>query len=486
MEQSSKPSLIRRLLHEPPPLDFFASQASWHWIIVATVCIGAFLGQLDASIVSLVLPTLQDTFHVPLSEVQWVAILYLLVLTSLITPLGRIADKLGRKSLYVNGFIVFIIGSGLCGLAPNLAVLVAARGLQGIGAAMLQANSVAIITAASPKRALGRAIGVQATAQALGLALGPSLGGILIEIFGWRWVFLLNLPIGLAGALLARFTLPQTHHHGESANLNIPGAIWLTIAIASLLMALSWLHLALVFLPLFLLAIFFFWQNERTTDKPLLGPVLLSIKGFKPGIVAGLLSYSVLFSGLFAVPVLLERVYAIKPARAGLLLTLIPVCLTLVAQLGGWLTDRVGPKIPTVTGMLIAGCGTLALYFGANHEMPILIMGLVGLGAGMGLFIPANNASVMGLAPSTHLGLAGGLLNMMRGLGGSLGVAIVSLVLLLNGSNGMDIETGHIHTLAGIRMTMLFCTVCTVLAAFLSYERVSVINSTDSCDTDLL
>ncbi|MDE3208953.1 MAG: MFS transporter [Pseudomonadota bacterium] len=474
MEISPKTSMLQRLMLESPPLRFFSEKPSWHWIIVATVCIGAFLGQLDASIVSLVLPTLQDTFHVPFSQVQWVAILYLLVLTSLITPLGRIADKFGRKSLYVNGFIVFIVGSGLCGLAPNLDILIIARALQGIGAAMLQANSVAIITAASPKKALGRAIGVQATAQALGLAIGPSLGGLLIEILGWRWVFLLNLPIGLAGALLARFTLPQTHHQEGSASLNIPGAIWLTIAIASLLMALSWLHLVIYYLPAFFLSLYLFWRSEKKAEKPLLGPTLLSIKGFKPGITAGLLSYSVLFSGLFAIPILLERVFLIHPAKAGLLLTLIPVCLTLIAQLGGWLTDRTGPKFPTVTGMLISAVGTLVLYLGANHDMPVLVAGLIGLGAGMGLFIPANNASVMGLAPTTHLGLAGGLLNMMRGLGGSLGVALVSLILMLNGSNGMNTVTGRHNTLVGIKMTMVICMVLALIAAFLSFERDSV------------
>ncbi len=177
---------------------------------MGTVCIGAFIGQLDASIMSLVLPTLEEAFHQPLSHVQWVALIYLLVLTGLLIPLGHLADSFGRKALYTLGFLLFIVGSALCGLSPDLPFLIAARALQGVGAAMLQANSVAIITAAVPAGMLGRAIGVQGVAQALGLAMGPAVGGLLIGWLSWRWVFFINVPIGLLGSALAWLVLPRT------------------------------------------------------------------------------------------------------------------------------------------------------------------------------------------------------------------------------------------------------------------------------------
>jgi MFS family permease len=170
----SRPTLLQRVLHEPAPHPRLEKLDSYPWVIVATVCIGAFMGQLDTSIVSLVLPALEERFDTGLNSVQWVAIVYLLVLTGLLTPLGRIADELGRKALYTGGFAVFIVGSALCGFAPNLWTLVAARAVQALGGAMLQANSVALITAAVPPEKLGRAIGVQATAQARGL--GASFG----------------------------------------------------------------------------------------------------------------------------------------------------------------------------------------------------------------------------------------------------------------------------------------------------------------------
>ena len=187
-----------------------AAWPAYRWLVVGTVCIGAFLGQLDASIASLVLPTLEEAFGAPVADVEWVAIAYLLTLAALVVPLGRLADLLGRKMLYTWGFVVFIVGSALCGLAPGLGWLIVFRVVQALGAAMLQANSVAIITAAVPRRALGRAIGIQGAAQAVGLSIGPSVGGVLIDTLGWQWVFFIAVPFGLLGTLLAWLVLPRT------------------------------------------------------------------------------------------------------------------------------------------------------------------------------------------------------------------------------------------------------------------------------------
>src|ERR1051326_3879667 len=174
------------VLAEHPPLQALARWPAYRWLVVGTVCVGAFLGQLDASIAGLVLPTLEDVFGAPVASVEWVAIAYLLTLAALVVPLGRLADLLGRKMLYTWGFLVFIAGSALCGFAPSLGWLIVFRVGQAFGAAMLQANSVAIITAAVPRRVLGRAIGVQGAAPAVGLSVGPSVGGLLIDALGWQ------------------------------------------------------------------------------------------------------------------------------------------------------------------------------------------------------------------------------------------------------------------------------------------------------------
>lgn len=477
--------MLQLLLKEHPPLPRLAGKTWYPWLVVSTVCVGAFLGQLDTSIVSLVLPTLQQDFHTPLSNVQWVAIIYLLVLTSLITPLGRVADQMGRKALYTLGFIIFILGSAFCGLAPSLLLLVLARAVQGIGAALLQANSVAIITAAMPREKLGRGIGVQATAQALGLALGPTLGGFLIAYFSWRWIFLLNIPVGLAGAVLARLALPQTQRHQAIQPFNRQGSVLLPAAIATFLLALTFLNIAWYVLPATVLLLAGFIISERRSPVPLLGPEILRAPGFMAGIAAALLSYTVLFGGLFAVPLLLERVYDAAPDTAGLMLTTVPLMLTAMAQVGGHLSDRLGARVPTVLGMLLASVGLIILWTAGGAHRLVLITGLVFLGLGAGLFIPSNNASVMAAAPRSHLGAAGGLLNMMRGLGASFGVALVGVMLAIYGAGGHQ-PAGQGQVLAGIRLTFISLLLCAVITGALSWQRPAQRAAAIRRDDDLL
>src|SRR5215471_1748684 len=231
-----------RIVHEPPPVASLTRLPSYPWLIVGTVCIGAFLGQLDASIAGLVLPTLEQTFSATVASVEWVAIAYLVTLAALVVPFGRLADLAGRKLLYVSGFIVFIIGSALCGLAPSLAWLIGFRVLQAIGAAMLQANSVAIITAAVARRRLGRAIGIQGAAQAIGLSVGPSVGGFLIDSLGWQWVFFIAVPFGLIGTILGWLVLPTTARAEDGAakeRFDFVGALLLGPSVALFLLALT-------------------------------------------------------------------------------------------------------------------------------------------------------------------------------------------------------------------------------------------------------
>lgn len=466
----SRSVLLRRVLHEPAPLARLEKLNAYPWIIVATVCIGAFMGQLDTSIVSLVLPALEVRFNAGLNSVQWVAIIYLLVLIGLLTPLGRIADELGRKALYTGGFIVFIAGSALCGFASNLETLVAARALQALGGAMLQANSVALITAAVPHDKLGRAIGVQATAQALGLAIGPTVGGFLISWLDWRWVFWVNVPFGVAGTILARYTLPQTKGSRQTKPFNRTGSLLMPIAIGSLLLAFTYFSMIPYLIPAALLLFAAFAYTERRSAEPLLGADVLKAPGMAAGMSAALLSYTVLFGGLFGVPILLERVFREPPDHAGLILTLVPAVLTVVAQLGGWLGDRFGARLPTVSGMTLASVGLGLMWWAAGGTLGPLEAGLVLFGFGVGLFIPSNNASIMAAAPPTRLGVAGGLLNMMRGLGASFGVALVGAAMAMH--VGRPTHLGHpAHVLHGFRVAVLALLASAIVAGLLSLGR---------------
>jgi EmrB/QacA subfamily drug resistance transporter len=484
-------SLLRPLFVEREPLPRLAGWPAYRWLVVGTVCLGAFLGQLDASIAGLVLPTLEEAFDAPVASVEWVAIAYLLTLAALVVPLGRLADVLGRKMLYTWGFLVFIAGSALCGFAPSLGWLIAFRVLQAFGAAMLQANSVAIITAAVPRRALGRAIGVQGAAQAVGLSVGPSVGGLLIDALGWQWVFFIAVPFGFIGALLGWFVLPCTSRAAvteaaaEPERFDWVGAALLGPVVALLLLGLTfgntwgWASPTLALtLSLGVVCLLTFWIAEKRSTSPLIDPALLRVRSFSLGLVAGLLSYAVLFGSLFLMPFYLERILDQSAAQTGLLLTPVPIALGILAPIAGTLADRIGPLWPTVLGMLGAAIALTGLALVPTITLPVTLGLLALLGIGLGLFTPPNNAAVMGSAPAHRLGLAGGILNMARSMGTSLGVAATGAILAIRLSarlgtqsvRTLDAPPGAL--LPAFHETLLFLAGLAIVAGLLSTVRV--------------
>jgi EmrB/QacA subfamily drug resistance transporter len=462
------------------------------------VCVGAFLGQLDASIAGLVLPTLEETFSAPVASVTWVAIAYLVTLAAFVVPFGRLADLAGRKLLYTAGFGVFIVGSALCGFAPNLEWLIAFRVLQAIGAAMLQANSVAIITAAVVRRRLGRAIGIQGAAQAIGLSVGPSVGGLLIDAFGWRWVFFIAVPFGLLGTLLAWIVLPTSKPtmderaaHDAQERFDWLGAILLGPSVALVLLALTfandWGWTSPVFFAVSMCAaasLGLFLAAERRAASALVDMRLFCSRTFSVGIVAGLLSYSVLFGSLFLVPFYLERVLGRTPAEAGVLLTPVPLALAVMAPLAGLLTDRFGSRLPTVSGMLLAAVSLVGLAMVSGETLWPMLLLLGGLGIGLGLFTPPNNSAIMGSAPPNRLGVAGGILNMTRSLGTSFGVAVTGALLaaLLSARMGEQIESTLLVAPAVLQaaahQTILFLAALAGVAGLLSAVRGAAVEET--------
>ncbi len=219
--------------------DWLRRRPNAHYYALAAVCVGAFMGQLDASIVTVAFPTLQRVFHASVASVTWVGLSYLIVLVAGVTAVGRLADMVGRKLLYTFGFVLFIIGSGLCACAPTLVSLDLFRVVQAVGAAMLQANSVAIIYLAMPKDRLGRGIGIQGAAQALGLALGPTVGGLLLAAGGWRLIFLVNVPAGILGTVAAWVLLPRSRDLQRRAPFDWAGLGLFLPLVVSLLVAIS-------------------------------------------------------------------------------------------------------------------------------------------------------------------------------------------------------------------------------------------------------
>ncbi|WP_078891644.1 MFS transporter [Streptomyces sp. NRRL S-350] len=453
-------SLAARLLTERPRPRGIAGWRHAHWLAVGTVCLGAFLGQLDASVIALVFPAIGRHFGAGFAAVEWVALAYLLVLVALLAPIGWLSDLVGRKTMYIGGFAVFGLSSLGAGFAGSLWALVGCRAVQAVGAAMMQANSVALVARGVPGHAMRRALGIQASAQGLGLALGPSLGGLLVEHASWRWVFWVNVPIAVFGILAGRYLLPRTRTDrpapvpqprtrgaarprpaggGADARFDLPGMLLLTGATTALLLALStasglplpgWavavLLLAAAALTLALV------RQERRAARPILAPGLVNTPGVRSGLVVALIGYLLLFCPLVLGPVLLTDA-GVSTARAGLVVTLLPAAFAFAATVGGGLLPRDWSDVARCRlGAAVAAVGLLLfalLPTSAAAAAPLLVAGY-----GLGLLLPANNALVMRAIPAECSAVGGGMVNTARSLGTALGMALSVLGVHLAGA----------------------------------------------------
>ena len=421
LREAARPAVVRE--HRMAP-----------WFAVATVCFGAFMGQLDASIVTLAFPALQRQFSSGLAGVQWVSLSYLLALVVLLVPVGRWSDRVGRKLVYLYGFVVFTTASAGCGLAWSLGALIALRVVQAAGAAMLQANSVALVATSAPPGQRRAALGIQAAAQALGLALGPVAGGLLLAASGWRWIFFVNVPVGVVAVAAAWFLLPRTRHRADRADADPAGLLLLATAVAAGLLAVSAVSglgmpagavAGCVTLAVLAGAGLVWW--ERRAASPLVDLPLLTGGGLAAGLAGALCAYMVLFGPLVLFPQLMTA-HGGSPLRTGLILAALPAGFGLAAVAA----ERVLPahwpngRRCAVGGIVAGGCAA-ALAIPASAAVTVPLLGILGLG--LGVYIPANNAAIMAAVPPGGSAAAGGMVNMARGLGTALGVAAVSLAL---------------------------------------------------------
>jgi MFS family permease len=421
------------LLREPARPAVVREHRLAPWFAVATVCFGAFMGQLDASVVTLAFPALQHQFGTGLAGVQWVSLSYLLVLIALLVPVGRLSDRYGRKICYLLGFILFGLASAACGLAVTLPMLVAVRVAQAAGAALLQSNSVALVsTSVAPARRRA-ALGIQAAAQAVGLALGPVVGGILVVSVGWRWIFFVNVPVAVVALVAGWYLLPRSRDLSR-AGTDVAGALLLALTAAGVLAGLSVLSAphpsiaaACACGVVAVAAIVGLVRHEGRAAAPLIDLRLLAASGLAPALVGAMCAYLVLFGPLVLIPQVLAA-HGESALRAGLLLSALPAGFGLAAVAGerllpaGWHNrDR------SLAGGVLAACGAALLALPVPHAVLAIILGLTGIG--LGTYIPANNAEIMGSASAAEAGAAGGMVNMTRGFGTALGVAVVTLSL---------------------------------------------------------
>jgi MFS family permease len=436
------------VLTEPPRPQVVRESPRAPWLAVAVVCFGAFMGQLDASIVTLIFRPLEREFHAPLAAVQWVSLVYLLALVALLAPAGRIADAAGRKLIYGYGFVVFTVASAACGFAPSLGLLVLFRVVQAAGAAMLQSSSVALVTTSVPQNRMRFALGVQAGAQSLGLALGPTLGGLLTASTGWRAVFWINVPVGLVALLAGRYLLPRTRQFSPAGRFDWPGTALLATAAIALLLAVSaasGLSLGVppggtagtaltvaVLAVVAALAAAGFTVRQRRAANPLIPPALVRSRAAAAGLAGAFAGYLALFGPLVLIPQVVGG-SAGSEAGTGVMLSALPFGFGLAALSG----DRVLPRSwdnrrRGLTGGMAGAAALIVLVFVPLTTAYIVPM-LAVAGLGLGLFVPANNTVIMRSGPAGSAAVLGGMVNMARGVGTAFGIAAVALALHVGG-----------------------------------------------------
>ncbi|MBI4234505.1 MAG: DHA2 family efflux MFS transporter permease subunit [Chloroflexi bacterium] len=454
-------------------------------------CVGSFATTLDSGMVSVAYPALASAFGTNISAVVWVTAAYFLTSTSLFLTVGWVGDVLGRRRIFILGFIIYSLGIGLSALSTSILMLIFLRVFQAIGSSMIVATTQAIAVAAFPGQERGKAIGILNGAVGLGLAGGPFLGGILLDTLGWPAIFYTRVPIGLLGAVLSWVILQE----GEERTPTMPrvdfmGAFLLLVSVASFLLMVNqagrlgldsplvWAlaGAAVFFLPVFLLV-------ERRAQRPILDFQLFRYRAYSLSMVAILFHFLTWSAVTLLAPFYFLGALGFSQARMGLALSAFQVLRILVGPASGWLSDRVGTRVLTTVGMLVLSSGLLLLgsvRVGSGWPHPVLALLVMGLGTS--LFEPANSSAVMGSAPRERLGTAAASIATSRGIALASGVALSGAIFTLrSGSYEARLQATGISADAlrrtalvwGFRDAVLVCFVLALVAVAASAMRIA-------------
>lgn len=458
------------------------------WWAVSAIAMGSFMSTLSSSIVNITLPKMMEYFGASLTAAEWIVLAYLLTTTALLLPMGRLSDLVGRKKIWILGFLVFTIFSALAGASQTATQLIIVRALQAVGASMLMANSFALTAAVFPARERGKAMGFTNAAVALGTTSGPPLGGLLVTLFGWRSIFYINVPVGIVAILMAslilREELVSTPKEKVEKHFDFLGAGVVAVFITSLLIGLSfgqegnwssiWVRLAFL---VALVSFIVFPQIELRRRSPLVDLSLLKNRLFLAGNLARLMSALAVSANTLLTPFFLQLVLGYKPLEAGLLMTPTALITAFTSPISGWLSDKISPRILCSTGLAIKTLGffklgTLSLSASYGDVLTCLVL----LGLGHGLFQSPNSTSIMNAVPRERLGITSGFMALMRQTGHSLGFAIAGALVAVS----MVSVVGH-ASLHGLQAEMASPDRMRILLAFAGGIRIAYFAAGGAC-----
>jgi EmrB/QacA subfamily drug resistance transporter len=462
----------------------------YKWIVLSVTTIGALMAAIDSTIVILGLPDMMVELHADLVSMIWVIMAYILVNTIFLLTLGRMADLLGRVRMYNLGFVIFTIGSAMCGLSATAEQLIIFRLVQGTGAAMMVVNSAALITEVFPPNERGRALGINGVTWAAGGVLGPILGGLILTAGNWRWIFFINVPIGIFGALWGYLALKELSMRNPGEKFDPLGALSFSLSLTALLLALtlgiqfSWTSAPILSLfAIFLVTLaFFFWWEKRTVN-PVLDFVLFKERVYTFSVFAAMMQALALFAVNFLIVFYLQGVRGYNPLQAALLLIPLPIVSSVMAPLSGIMADRIGARFPATVGLLIQAVAlVLFTRITVNTSLVTLAWELALMGLGGGLFYSPNTSAAMNASPTRRLGVASATLATLRQAGMvtsfalSLAVAAASLPkeVMFQLFVGTNVTLGSQITqefVIGMRSAFLVSVVLSIIAAGISFVR---------------
>ncbi|MFN8557643.1 MAG: MFS transporter [Dehalococcoidia bacterium] len=462
---------------------------AYKWRVLLTVGIGTYMATMDSSIVNIAIPTLARVFGASPNTALWASLAFILTVTGLTLTLGRVGDLFGRKRIYVGGFAVFTTGMALCGFAPSLPLLVAARVLQACGSAMIVANGMAIVTSNFPPHERGKALGTTSAIVGAGLMSGPVIGGLLLEAFDWRAIFIVRLPLGLIGLMTAWRVLRDAPPADIDRRLDLPGGVTLFVALAALLVGVNrgqtWGWASPQIIALTLLAVsslLLFVRIESLAANPVLAVSLFRNRMFSASVLNLALNFVATSSVSLMMPFYFLRVRGLTASATGLLMVSVPLLMLVLSPIAGSLSDKAGPRLLGIVGVTFVTTGLASLTTLREAEPIVLVVArLALLGAGSAFFQTPNSSSIMGQVPRTMLGIGSGTIATGRNIGQSLGLAMAGTVFTSFAASaaGVGIAAAGAGplppsaTLAGIHAAFTAAAALSLLSVAVSFVRAA-------------
>jgi EmrB/QacA subfamily drug resistance transporter len=448
------------------------ASAAGRWVLLATV-LGSGMAFLDATVVNVALPTIGEDLDSGLGGLQWTVNAYALTLAGLLLLGGSLGDRFGRRRVFVWGVVWFAVASGLCAVAPTIEALIAARALQGVGAALLTPGSLALIEASFQQKDRGAAIGAWSGLGGVAAAIGPFLGGYLVQSVSWRLIFLINLPLAAVVVWAATRHVPESRNPAAARKLDLAGAALAALGLAGVTYALTegpsggWTEPATLILGVCgVAALAVFVLVEMRSPHPLIPLGIFSSRLFTAANIVTLVVYAALGGALFLLPIQLQVVTGYDPLQAGTALIPLTVVMLLLSARAGRLTQRIGPRIPMTVGPLVAAVG-LAMFMRVGPDARYLtdiLPGILVFSLGLAMVVAPLTATVLGAASEENAGVASAINTDVARVASLLAVAVIPVAAGISGSDYLDPSAFDAGFDKGVMISAALCAAGGLLA----------------------